>query len=271
MGGTLYKYVRQDFDVRETLAETLTTLSNSIDVAERERTVPGGVEICRATRAVFMALSQCAIDGLPNEHLDRMVAEFTRANRILRVIAAQSNGKEEYLLEHARLLTDRASRIAKRLSLPFASSGNLSDPFNTKYVFLSYVRENSADVDRIANELRAHGISLWLDRSDIRPGSRWKTAIRQAIHSGHFFLAVFSREYTRRTHTYMNEELTLAIEGLRQKPRNRTWFIPLCLSPCDLSVWPIGAGETMAELQFVDLQDNWTDGMSRVIATILDH
>jgi hypothetical protein len=36
---------------------------------------------------------------------------------------------------------------------------------------------------------------LWLDKTDIKPGYRWKDAIREAISEGDFFIACFSEAY----------------------------------------------------------------------------
>jgi hypothetical protein len=76
-------------------------------------------------------------------------------------------------------------------------------------VLISYVRENG-DVDRLAAELKSRGVIVWLDRNDIEPGARWREAIKNAIRSGEFIIACFSRESNERSKTYMNEELTLA-------------------------------------------------------------
>jgi TIR domain len=98
------------------------------------------------------------------------------------------------------------------------------------HVFISYVRDNRDVVDRLATELRAAGVDVWLDRERLRPGERWKTAIREAIHSGILFVACFSREYAARDASYMNQELTLAIDELRLRPVDRRWFVSLVLS-----------------------------------------
>ena len=34
------------------------------------------------------------------------------------------------------------------------------------YTFISYVRENSDVVDRLANDLRGYGVKVWLDRNE---------------------------------------------------------------------------------------------------------
>ena len=54
------------------------------------------------------------------------------------------------------------------------------------HVFISYVRENSDVVDRLANEFTARGVTVWLDRNNIEPGARWQDAIKKAIRSGKF-------------------------------------------------------------------------------------
>ena len=90
---------------------------------------------------------------------------------------------------------------------------------------------------------------------------RWADAIRQAIKGGTFFLACFSREYVERSKTYMNEELTLAIDELRQRANDRAWFIPVLLSACEIPDRAIGGGETLRSFQHVKLHQDWDEGM----------
>ena len=95
------------------------------------------------------------------------------------------------------------------------------------HAFISYVRENSEIVDRLASELRSRGIEVWLDRDSIYPGLRWKDAINKAIQEGAFFIACFSNELNKRQQSYMYGEISLAVDRLRQMPRDRAWFILL--------------------------------------------
>ena len=46
-----------------------------------------------------------------------------------------------------------------------------------RHVFICDVRENQDQVDRRCHDLESHGINVWLDRNDIKPGARWKNAI----------------------------------------------------------------------------------------------
>jgi hypothetical protein len=135
-------------------------------------------------------------------------------------------------------------------------------------VFVSYVREDRDIINRLAKELSAYGIKVWLDKTELNPGYRWKDAIREAISEGDFFIACFSEAYQRRLKSYMNEELALAIEELRQRPTDRAWFIPVLLSGCDVPARSIGAGETLRDIQWVELHRNWEDGIARIAAAI---
>lgn len=134
------------------------------------------------------------------------------------------------------------------------------------HVFISYVRDNSEEVQRLCQVLSEHGITVWLDRDSIYPGYRWKDAIRKAIRTGDFFIACFSREYTERSKTYMNEELILAIEELRQRPTDRAWFIPVLLSDVEIPDREIGGGETLRSIQWISLYESWDRGIQRLLS-----
>ena len=73
------------------------------------------------------------------------------------------------------------------------------------HVFISYVHQNRDLVYRLARELKNHGVSVWLDRDDIQPGTRWRMEIKNAIKQGKFFIACFSREYDEKDRTFMSE------------------------------------------------------------------
>ena len=139
----------------------------------------------------------------------------------------------------------------------------------TQHVFISYIRENEEIVDRLCKVLESHGIKVWLDRNDIDPGSRWKQAIRKAIREGAFFLACFSKEYNKRDKTYMNEELTVAIEELRQRSTDRIWFIPVKLNGCKIPDRHIGGSETLKDdIQHVKLYKDWEAGIQSIVRVI---
>lgn len=136
------------------------------------------------------------------------------------------------------------------------------------HIFISYVREDKELINKLCDELSLHGIEVWLDRDQIMPGQRWQQSIRNAIQSGAFFMACFSQEYTNKNKSYMNEELTVAIDEVRKMPPDKSWFIPVLISECSPPDRPIGGGETLNDLQWVSLYENWTFGISRIIKAI---
>jgi TIR domain-containing protein len=136
------------------------------------------------------------------------------------------------------------------------------------HVFISYVRENQHDVVRLSKALRRNGIRVWLDRDSIQPGVRWKTAIRKAITDGAFFIACFSAEYASRKRSYMNEELQLALDEIRLRPRDRAFFIPVILSPTKIPDIEISSRETISDLQWVDLTEDWKKGIKSILSVV---
>lgn len=135
-------------------------------------------------------------------------------------------------------------------------------------VFVSYVREDAASVDRLVRGLEANGVKIWIDRKNLLPGYRWADAVRRGISEGEFFLACFSENYAARAKTYMNEELTIAIEELRQRPTDTAWFLPVKLSDCQIPERSIGGGETLGALQWVELFEDWDEGVRRILSVI---
>ena len=134
--------------------------------------------------------------------------------------------------------------------------------------FISYLHEDSAPVNRLAESLRNAGINVWLDRDDIEPGVRWKYAIRKAIKSGSAFIACFSAGVGARESTYLNEELTQAVEQIRLRPADKSWFFPVRLDECQIADRIIGGGEWVSDLQSIDLYPDFDAGAARLIAAI---
>jgi len=106
------------------------------------------------------------------------------------------------------------------------------------------------------------------DTDRLMPGKRWKKEIRDAIKSGDFFLACFSENYSSRQRTYMNEELLIAVEEARLRPSAISWFIPIMLTPSQIPDISIAPGETLRDLQWVDLHSNWEQGITLLLRAL---
>lgn len=128
-----------------------------------------------------------------------------------------------------------------------------------QYVFLSYVHEDADAVEALESKLQGAGLTTWRDTHGIPPGTRWRETIREAIRRGSAFIACFSANSERKDRTYMREEIIVAIEELRLRPRNRAWFFPVKLSPCDVPDIPLGLGDNLADIQHLELFDGMED------------
>ena len=136
-------------------------------------------------------------------------------------------------------------------------------------VFVSYVSENFEVVTRLRRDLERKGIEVWLDKDRIAAGKRWRSEIRNAICDGDFFLAFFSEEYLKRRRTYMGKELSIAVEELNLRPKDKAWFIPVLLSNCQVPDINIGGGETLQDIQSVSLFEDWELGIEKISRAII--
>ena len=152
--------------------------------------------------------------------------------------------------EFERLLA-AADEIVRRDQDVVSADEPDADPF--RRVFVSYVREDAERVSRVCSALSARGIALWRDVDELVPGMHWRHEIRQAIKDGGAFLAFFSSRSEQRETSYMRDELLEAITELRLRPRDRPWFIPVRLDPCEVPPLEIGGRELLSDLQYVDV------------------
>ena len=58
--------------------------------------------------------------------------------------------------------------------------------------FISYSREDSEFVLKLAQDLKAAGAAVWLDQLDIAPGHRWARAVEDALHACPRMLVILS-------------------------------------------------------------------------------
>ena len=59
-------------------------------------------------------------------------------------------------------------------------------------VFLSYPSKDADAVRRICDALRASGIEVWFEPSELRGGDAWDRRIRQQIHECRLFMPIVS-------------------------------------------------------------------------------
>lgn len=60
-------------------------------------------------------------------------------------------------------------------------------------IFICYSREDAALMKRLSEDLRRHGLSVWTDRQELRPGTRrWKKAIERAIEEARWAIVLLT-------------------------------------------------------------------------------
>jgi TolB-like protein/cytochrome c-type biogenesis protein CcmH/NrfG len=98
---------------------------------------------------------------------------------------------------------------------------------STKAVFLSYAREDTEAAKRIADALRAFGVEVWFDQSELRGGDAWDTKIRMQIKTCALFLPIISRNTQDRGEGYFRLEWRLAAERTHLMADGRPFVVPL--------------------------------------------
>jgi TolB-like protein/Flp pilus assembly protein TadD len=81
-----------------------------------------------------------------------------------------------------------------------------------KAVFLSYAREDAEAARRLADALRAFGVEVWFDRSELRGGDAWDQQIRRQIKECALFMPIVSEQSEQRGEGYFRLEWKLAVE-----------------------------------------------------------
>src|ERR1700747_447318 len=78
--------------------------------------------------------------------------------------------------------------------------------------FLSYASQDAEAAQKICEALRASGIEVFLDRSELRGGDAWDQKIRREIQACALFVPIVSQHTQERLEGYFRHEWNLAIE-----------------------------------------------------------
>ena len=93
-------------------------------------------------------------------------------------------------------------------------------------VFLSYASEDDAAAERIAIALRAAGIEVWFDKTELRGGDAWDRKIRKQIHDCALFVPVISVNTQARLEGYFRLEWRLAVERTHLMADAKPFLVP---------------------------------------------
>jgi TolB-like protein/Tfp pilus assembly protein PilF len=106
-----------------------------------------------------------------------------------------------------------------------------TDPVSTRTgsVFLSYASQDADAARRISDALRAAGIEVWLDQSELRGGDAWDRQIRDQIHRCALFIPIISAHSQARLEGYFRREWKFAMERKRDIADEMAFLLPVVI------------------------------------------
>lgn len=96
-------------------------------------------------------------------------------------------------------------------------------------VFLSYASQDAEAAQKICEALRATGVEVWFDQSELRGGDAWDQKIRREIHDCALFVPIISANTASRHEGYFRLEWDLADQRTHMIARDRPFIVPVCL------------------------------------------
>ena len=96
-------------------------------------------------------------------------------------------------------------------------------------VFLSYASQDAKAAQRICDALRAAGVEVWLDKSDLRGGDTWDRSIRQQIRDCALFVPIISQHTHERLEGYFRREWKLAIDRTHDMAEIKAFLVPVVI------------------------------------------
>ena len=96
-------------------------------------------------------------------------------------------------------------------------------------VFLSYASQDAEAAQRICDALRAGGIEVWFDQSELRGGDSWDRQIRKQIHGCGLFIPVISATTQGRLEGYFRREWRLAVDRTHDMADGKTFLVPVVI------------------------------------------
>jgi TolB-like protein/Flp pilus assembly protein TadD len=96
-------------------------------------------------------------------------------------------------------------------------------------VFLSYASQDAEAAQRICEALRAAGIEVWFDQSELRGGDAWDTSIRKQIKTCALFIPVISHTTHDRREGYFRLEWKLAVDRCHLMDADMAFLLPVVI------------------------------------------
>ena len=96
-------------------------------------------------------------------------------------------------------------------------------------VFLSYASQDAQAASHICEGLRAAGVEVWFDQSELRGGEVWDRQIRKQIQDCALFVPVISTHSDARHEGYFRREWRLAVERAGDMAEDVAFLLPVVI------------------------------------------
>jgi hypothetical protein len=97
----------------------------------------------------------------------------------------------------------------------------------SRAVCLSYASQDAQAAQRICEALRAAGIEVWFDQSELRGGNAWDHSIHRQIKSCALFAPVISKNTHDRDEGYFRLEWKLAVDRCNRMAADKAFLLPV--------------------------------------------
>jgi hypothetical protein len=115
--------------------------------------------------------------------------------------------------------------------------------------FLSYSRSDETFALRLANDIRAEGVNIWVDQLDIRPSEHWDRAIERAVRDCRGILVIISPRSIASDN--VADEISFAIDNGKR-------VFPVMIEPCRLPL-------RMTRMQVIDATGNYREALRHCV------
>ena len=143
----------------------------------------------------------------------------------------------------------------------------MTDP--GRAVFLSYASQDAEAVQQLCNALRAAGVEVWFDQSELRGGDAWDALIRRQIKGCYLFVPIISANTQSREEGYFRREWNLAVARTLDMAEGRAFLLPIIID--DTSDSQAMVPEKFREVQWTRLPagantDAFVDHVCRLLS-----
>jgi hypothetical protein len=154
---------------------------------------------------------------------------------------------------------------SKKLQLPITPqlwTWNLPEPIPLvrirQRLFLSYRRANATTADALTTRLERDGYGVWIDRSDIGGGTKWRGEIEKGLNESVAMILLLSKSALESDEIY--KEVARAVELGKS-------IIPLSVEAVELHGW---YKEKLGAIQHIEIPADAGDGewYSRLLAAL---